>query len=166
MTTLSSTVLIHEPFGNEHPFHQGPAERIPRNPVAGEAVILGVKTQPRGCFSEVGGTWSKSEGEIDHLVSGIFVSSEGEFDHWQIKLPPFSGGDCIHYRIHGQVDEHRFETEWFSFSVMDWVRLDRFCLVYEGTEGPVLLLSDAAGKVFLRLTQQFSKNGTGPCSWS
>lgn len=38
--------VIHAPLGQEHPYEQGPEERFPRQPLAGESFVVGIVTRP------------------------------------------------------------------------------------------------------------------------
>ncbi|HEX3051102.1 MAG TPA: hypothetical protein VHP83_10645, partial [Aggregatilineaceae bacterium] len=45
--------LIHNPLGLEHPYEQGPEERVPRQPLAGESFTVGIVTRPPGAVKRV-----------------------------------------------------------------------------------------------------------------
>ncbi len=45
--------VLHEPHGSEHPYEFLPHERFPRYPLAGEAFIIGIATQPPGKAAHV-----------------------------------------------------------------------------------------------------------------
>ncbi len=45
--------IIHRPLGQEHPYEQGPEERLPRHPLAGEPFVVGVVTRPSGAAGRV-----------------------------------------------------------------------------------------------------------------
>jgi alpha-glucosidase (family GH31 glycosyl hydrolase) len=38
--------VIHNPFGQQHPYEQLPEERFPRQPIAGQSFIIGITTRP------------------------------------------------------------------------------------------------------------------------
>src|SRR5688572_15937898 len=40
------TELIHRPYGLEHPYEQLPEERFPRDPLAGQAFVIGIASRP------------------------------------------------------------------------------------------------------------------------
>jgi alpha-D-xyloside xylohydrolase len=45
--------IIHTPKGQEHPYVQGPEERVPREPLAGETFTVGIAIRPPGAVSQV-----------------------------------------------------------------------------------------------------------------
>jgi len=45
--------LIHNPLGLEHPYEQGPEERVPRQPLTGESFTVGIVTRPPGAVKRV-----------------------------------------------------------------------------------------------------------------
>jgi alpha-D-xyloside xylohydrolase len=45
--------IIHTPKGQEHPYVQGPEERVPREPLAGEMFTVGIAIRPPGAVSQV-----------------------------------------------------------------------------------------------------------------
>ncbi|MFN8528654.1 MAG: glycoside hydrolase family 31 protein [Anaerolineae bacterium] len=47
------TDVIHTPFGQEHPYEQLPEERVPREPLAGQAFTVGIVTRPPGQVKQV-----------------------------------------------------------------------------------------------------------------
>lgn len=44
-------VIHHRPLGNEHPYESSPVERMPRQPLAGEAVTFGAQCTPAAAAS-------------------------------------------------------------------------------------------------------------------
>ena len=120
MTTLEA--LTHHPLGIEHPYHQDPDERFPRQPLARQPVELGVRTFPPGAAGRVWATWSVVDGSdmVDQGVSEATLTAPGgteaetmQFatstirlggtrpgDTWRAALPPFSQGQQIRYQLH------------------------------------------------------------------
>ncbi len=45
--------VIHLPYGQEHPYEQGPEERFPRDPLAGERFTIGIITRPPAAVQRV-----------------------------------------------------------------------------------------------------------------
>lgn len=39
-------MILHQPYGLEHPYEQNPEERFPRHPLAGEKFTIGIVTRP------------------------------------------------------------------------------------------------------------------------
>ncbi|NJL94937.1 MAG: hypothetical protein HC915_15065 [Anaerolineae bacterium] len=46
-------MIIHQPFGKEHPYEQDPEERTPRHPLAGQPFAVGVGIRPPGAAQQV-----------------------------------------------------------------------------------------------------------------
>src|SRR5258707_8516659 len=46
VSSLKQAVLLHRPLGDEHPYLNGPTERTPRYPLAGEVVTVGIQAAP------------------------------------------------------------------------------------------------------------------------
>lgn len=47
------TSVVHTPLGQEHPYETLPEERSPRQPLAGEAFVVGIVTRPPGAAQRV-----------------------------------------------------------------------------------------------------------------
>lgn len=45
--------LLHAPYGQEHPYEQGPEERFPRDPQAEQPFVVGIVTRPPGAVQQV-----------------------------------------------------------------------------------------------------------------
>lgn len=45
--------ILHNPFGQQHPYEQLPEERFPRRPLAGKSFIVGIVTRPPGVVQQV-----------------------------------------------------------------------------------------------------------------
>src|SRR5688572_24049185 len=120
MTTLES--LSHNPLGIEHPYHQDPDERFPRQPLAGQPVELGVRTFPPNAAGRVWATWCAvddsgvadtgmaeatltarggTEAEtMQFATSTIRLGETRAGDTWRAAVPSFSQGQQIRYRLH------------------------------------------------------------------
>ena len=141
MTTLEA--LIHNPLGIEHPYHQDPDERFPRQPLAGQPVELGVRTFPPDAATRVWATWNltNDSGAIDQGVSEASLIARGgteaetmQFatstirrggtragDTWRAALPSFSRGQQVRYQLHASRADHgeHLDSPEYSFIAMD-----------------------------------------------
>ena len=125
MNNNISQFLQHRPFGQQHPYDQDPEERFPRQPIAGEPVRLGVKTEPGSLQGRVWAVWQSTDDGIQHSVPGTWVKSDPDFELWSIDLPAFEKGQKIRYRVLGENTGWKAETAWFDFDVYHWVEFDR-----------------------------------------
>jgi alpha-glucosidase (family GH31 glycosyl hydrolase) len=143
MTTLES--LSHNPLGIEHPYHQDPDERFPRQPLAEQPVELGARTFPPNAAARVWATWcvvddsgvannglaeatltarGGTEAEtMQFATSTIRLGGTRAGDTWRAAVPSFSQGQRICYRLHAlSMDgKEQLDSQEHSFTVMDWV---------------------------------------------
>jgi 1,3-alpha-isomaltosidase len=139
-------VIRHRPFGSGHPYSVDTEQRSPVDPVAGQPVLLGVRTSPHVTSVEVeidrGDTRSvlnlaptarKSRGQtVDggHLASAqarLARSSGG----WQVSLADLVAGERVRYRFIARGTEVE-RTRWFEFGVSSW-RASKNVVVAVGT---------------------------------
>lgn len=113
-------MIIHEPFGVEHPYEFLPQERVPRRPIAGEAVTLGVVAAGESAIDRVEAIWWLDSDPQPRRVEG-----SQEASGWQVHLPAFQAGQRVTYRLLGQGPEGLAETPDFSFEVPGWQRPKR-----------------------------------------
>lgn len=142
MTKLDT--LGHTPLGIEHPHHQDPDERFPRQPLAGKPVDLGVRTFPPDAAGRVWATWSVVGGDqgsseaaltarggteaetMQFATSTIRLGWTRAGDTWRASLPTFEIGQHVIYQIHAMDGTHeQFDSPQYSFTVMDWVSTDQ-----------------------------------------
>ena len=119
MTILEA--LTHTPLGIEHPHHQDPDERFPRQPIAGQSVELGARTFPPSAAMRVWATWAttdaKGESEavltaqggteaetMQFATSTIRLGGTRAGDTWRAALPSFSRGQQVTYQLHASSD--------------------------------------------------------------
>jgi alpha-glucosidase (family GH31 glycosyl hydrolase) len=175
MTPLES--LTHTPLGIEHPYHQDPDERFPRQPLAGQPVELGVCTFPPDAARRVWATWeAKSDtGTSDQGVSEATLIARGgteaetmQFatstirlggtragDTWRAALPAFLLGQQISYQLHAiSLDGKQLDSPEYSFSVMDWIVTDQVSS-YQ-LDGGVLTISFSASSHLSQTSLQIS----------
>src|SRR5690606_19989208 len=116
MNTLEA--LTHHPLGIEHPYHQDPDERFPRQPLAGQPIELGVRTFPPGAAARGWATWRVAGGDsgrseatlitrggteaeiLQFATSTIRLGGTRPGDTWRAALPAFAIGQRVTYQLH------------------------------------------------------------------
>jgi 1,3-alpha-isomaltosidase len=133
-------MLIHRPYGIEHPYATSPDQRIPVQPLTGQQVQLGVVVSPD--VTRVVCEWGDVEltlspAEADAADAAALAGGEGHLAEaqasalggdggWSVITPPLS--EPIKYRFHayrgdaavgpGELVE---STEWFEVSPASWL---------------------------------------------
>ena len=142
MTKLEA--ITHSPLGIEHPHHQDPDERFPRQPLAGQSIELGVRTFPPDAATSVWATWNVVSGNegvsnatlitrggteaeiMQFATSTIRLGGTRTGDTWRVRLPTFEIGQQVTYQLHASDDTPKhFDSPQYSFTVMDWVSTDQ-----------------------------------------
>jgi len=140
--------LTHHPMGVEHPYHQDPDERFPREPLAGRVVELGARTFPPSAARHVWVTWyvtgeagetAEGSAEATLVAKGGTVAETMQFatstirlgdpqpgDSWRVALPGFSRGQKVVYKLHAAAEgdqngSTQVESQEFSFIVQEWL---------------------------------------------
>jgi hypothetical protein len=111
--------LFHNPYGLEHPYEQAPTERFPRDPVAGQSVVLGLATWPAGAAEEVWANWTV-EGVGEEKAEGHWARDDEGRSYWQVRLPAFRQGQRVTYHLHARRGDRRLSSGAFSFVVAGW----------------------------------------------
>ena len=127
------TEILHAPFGQEHPYEQGPEERFPRNPLAGELFTIGIVTRPPQAVERITVHYeldslaqapirAKSLGgwrpELEHGVGAEYLErlEKIEQDVWQVQLTAPAFGQTLSYWIEGD----SIQTEKFTLIGEAW----------------------------------------------
>lgn len=176
MTILEA--LTHAPLGIEHPYHQDPDERFPRQPLAGQPVELGVRTFPPDAAARVWATWNVAGGEqrsseatliarggteaetMQFATSTIRLGGTRAGDTWRAVLPAFEIGQQVTYQLHamGSDTQDQLDSEQDSFTVMGWVSTDQVT-GYQCNKSR-LTVSFAASQFHLRSSLQIRRTQT------
>jgi alpha-glucosidase (family GH31 glycosyl hydrolase) len=136
--------IQHAPYGDEHPYRQGPEERYPRDPLEGEAIEIGALTYPAGAAERVWLTWRINEEE--HTVPAEGKSGEeAGGSGWKAVLPALKQGEEVHYWLRAEQGETSIETERFSFTVRGWRAWSGEARIEYLKEGLQIWLVDEAG---------------------
>lgn len=119
--TTALPPMIHKPFGSEHPYEQEPIERVPRHPLAGQPVTVGVQVAPS--IQQLRVEWSLN-GEPQPVVSARKLADRGGDERnpqysglWQAELPAQPIGTNVLYTF---VDEHGNQSESFGYAPVGW----------------------------------------------
>lgn len=112
--------LLHDPYSLEHPYEQAPAERFPRDPVAGQQVTLGVATWPSGAAEMVWVNWAIEGLGEEGKAEGRWVKDGEERSYWRVQLPAFHRGQRVTYRLHARQGDQQLRSGTFSFVVAGW----------------------------------------------
>jgi alpha-glucosidase (family GH31 glycosyl hydrolase) len=138
--------LRHTPFGDEHPYRQGPEERKPRDPRQDEPVEIGALTWPNGAAEKVWVAW-KLDGEAEEhtATASRQVVKDQQKEAWAASLPAFQRGQEVEYRVLASQGETVLSSQAYSFTVRGWQSL--------GEVAAVRFLSDQV-ELIVRHTQE------------
>jgi alpha-D-xyloside xylohydrolase len=84
--------IIHIPYGQEHPYSQGPEERFPRDPLAGQPFTVGIVTRPPGTVAQVRMV-AQLEGQPDQTIEAV------QQHDWRPQLEQSVGMDLLLERV-------------------------------------------------------------------
>jgi alpha-glucosidase (family GH31 glycosyl hydrolase) len=100
---------VHLPFGDEHPYAQSRNERIPRYPLADQAVTIGIQSDA----AAVSVLWS-GDGVLQPPIAAQPVLEQ---EHcWQAEIPPQAAGVTVSYTIVCNAEQYGP----FSYCVAGW----------------------------------------------
>lgn len=113
------TQLIHNPFGQQHPYEQLPEERFPRKPLAGETFTVGIVTRPVGAVQQV---WVCSQ------LNGIEQApiAAKRLDTWRPELEHGVGAEYLEriIRIEQDVWQAQFVAPPKGQTLQYWLEAD------------------------------------------
>ncbi|MDD5371303.1 MAG: glycoside hydrolase family 31 protein [Anaerolineaceae bacterium] len=143
--------LHHQPYGEQHPYEPLPCERFPRDPSAGDPVMLGVETGHIPTVDTVWCTWQAEGHPLVHRTEGVKCVDNETADLWRVQLPAFTGGDVIRYRLFARSAERQVESEEYTFSVSAWIDVGSIVAVEDKVERLVVRLATNRPGVYVRL---------------
>ena len=112
--------VFHDPHGADELYGAEPTERAPRDPMAGDSVVVNATTWPIASGQTVWTTWSKN-GVPQTPVGASFVRNEGNNSYWAINLGSFARGDQVSYTVNADVNGGgQKSTGPFSFATTSW----------------------------------------------
>lgn len=136
--TFAIDGVWHDPYGLNCIYDIQPNERLPRNPVAGETVLVRSTTWPIESGQTVWITYTKN-GIQQQAVGSSWKSNSGNNSYWEANLGSFQKGDAVEYVVHANKDGQNEKTIGpFDFHVTDWEHVQSVSLASQ-TDGRVVL---------------------------
>jgi hypothetical protein len=80
--------IVHRPYGQEHPYEQGPEERFPREPLAGDPFTVRISIRPPGAAEQVT-VHTAVDGVPEPSVEALQVQD------WEPRLAEGVGADLL-----------------------------------------------------------------------
>jgi alpha-glucosidase (family GH31 glycosyl hydrolase) len=118
----------HDPYGLNDIYDIEPTERAPRDPIAGETVLIHSTTWP----VESGQTaW------VSYTVNGVpqtdvganWSYNSGNNSYWEANIGSFAKGDVVEYTVYADVDGGNTKSIGpFTFHVTDWEKVQSVSL--------------------------------------
>jgi len=133
-------VIRHRPFGSGHPYAVDTEQRSPVDPVAGELLVLGVRTSTE--VESVALEWERdgvaqapiplervvrsSRGQV--VAGGPLASAQARLARdsggWRVSIDDLVAGERIRYRFAGDGGGRAQSTRWFETTVAEWIEAD------------------------------------------
>ncbi|GAB1511346.1 TIM-barrel domain-containing protein [Actinophytocola sp. KF-1] len=112
--------VYHAPYGFDELYGTQPTERAPRDPMAGQNVVLKTTTWPVSSGQTVWITWTKN-GVNQTPIGAAWDYNSGNNTYWTLNMGSFVRGDKITYTVRANVDGAGERTIGpFSFTVTSW----------------------------------------------
>jgi alpha-glucosidase (family GH31 glycosyl hydrolase) len=112
--------VYHAPYGFDELYGTQPTERAPRDPMAGQNVVLKTTTWPVSTGQTVWITWTKN-GVTQTPIGAAWDYNNGNNTYWTLSMGSFARGDKITYTVRANVDGAGERTIGpFSFTVTSW----------------------------------------------
>lgn len=137
--------LRHIPRGDEHPYFPTPVERLPRDPIAGQSVTIGVETSPLGVAQDVILIWQVNN-DPEQRTPAIHVQDVESATQWRAILPPLAEGDHITYYFIASPGE--VKSSVFEFTVAGWHNVGRVLAWHTGPRSLSLDIEYGLSAVF------------------
>jgi hypothetical protein len=91
--------VFHHPHGDDNLYRREPTERAPRDPMAGNKVVVNAGTWPVEDSQAVWITWTKNSAVQPHIAA-VWQRSADNTSYWQAGLGSFERGDQVSYMVH------------------------------------------------------------------
>ncbi len=116
---------MHQPTGYDDPYVILPYERFPRDPEAGDSVLVRLLTQPFQASQVV--TVQAAVGGIPaaEAVTAVMKVTDGGEKVWEAQLGPYLAGDEVSYAFALQSGGKSLSSATYSFKVRTWTALER-----------------------------------------
>ncbi|WP_166349445.1 TIM-barrel domain-containing protein [Phytoactinopolyspora limicola] len=137
--------IHHDPHGIDELYSTESTERAPRDPMAGDNVVVNATTWPVESGQSVWVTWTKNG--IDQTpVGASWEYNSGNNSYWQVDLGSFDRGDQISYTVHADVNGgNQKNTGPFSFTVTSWSNVTDVVAVTDNGTSVDVITGDSAG---------------------
>jgi len=141
----NTSVIRHQPLGNEQPYYQKAFERFPRYPVAGEPVSIGFVVEPNPAES-VFLLWTNDDWRTTHRVEALCIGNTDSVGHsgfehnWVALIPGTETGKRVSYKLEALTGQCTIESEVFSYMPMrkiscDQIRIADNAVIYTDKKG-------------------------------
>ena len=112
--------VYHQPYAYDDLYSTQPTERMPRDPMEGDTVLINATTWPIESGQTVWITWTKN-GVAQPVIGASWQYNDGNNSYWQASLGRFTRGDRIEYLVHANEDSANEQVIGpFSFLVISW----------------------------------------------
>jgi alpha-glucosidase (family GH31 glycosyl hydrolase) len=112
--------IYHDPTGIDELYSAEPTERAPRDPMAGDDVVINATTWPIEPGQSVWVTWTRN-GVAQTPIGAAWDYNSGNNSYWKVGLGSFDRGDQISYTVHADVNgSGQRSIGPFSFTVTSW----------------------------------------------
>jgi len=156
----SGITILHQPYGEQHPYIPLATERSPRDPSAGDLVTLGVETGHNPSADSVWCIW-QIEGEPgENRTEAVKIASSDSADQWQVHLPAFNSNEIVHYYFFASSAAQQVKTDKFSFSVLTWVNVNAIVAVEETGQRLAVRLGTNQANIYVNLEVEPDSSGT------
>ncbi len=135
----------HDPYGDDELYAAQPAERSPRDPMAGEDVTVRATTWPIASGQSVWVTWSVN-GVAQTPRGASWDYNSGNNTYWKIDLGSFARGDDVQYTVHADVNgAGQRDIGPFSFATTSWSTVTDVTNVIDNGTSVDIVTGDSAG---------------------
>src|SRR5260370_20752276 len=112
--------VYHQPYGYDDLYSTEPTERFPRDPMAGDAVLINATTWPIELGQTVWIVWTKN-GISQPDIGAQWKYNTNNTTYWQANLGQFARGDSIEYSVHANENATNEKVIGpFPFNVTSW----------------------------------------------
>lgn len=135
----------HDPYGDDELYSTQPTERAPRDPMAGDDVVVHATTWPIAANQSVWVTWTLN-GVAQTPVGASWDYNSGNNTHWKIDLGSFARGDDVEYTVHADVNGGaQRDIGPFAFATTSWSTVTDVASVIDNGTSVDLVTGDSAG---------------------
>jgi alpha-glucosidase (family GH31 glycosyl hydrolase) len=150
--------ILHQPYGEQHPYIPLNCERSPRDPASGEVVTLQAETETKASVERVTCRWQVSGKDEAAIVDATKVNTSNGKDVWQVNLPAFQGGEQVTYSFHAENGNQKVKSDLFAFEVNRWIVVAK--LVFAEGKGDTFsaVFSSEDDETFIRCLMKCAGN--------